>query len=195
MFRMVSIIAFVCLLGGLFLHMLVFPCKLKFELAPFKKGFLNIIYALIVLGLRVSFVGLLVTGFGPLLAGGKLEGYLLMLHATCAPVFIGCATLYILINAGKFVFDKKDADFILGGCKIKGCRLTDSGIGAKCGFWVLAAMMIPLTLTMVLSMLPLFGTDVQHLLFEVHRWCALVFALAAIGELYMLVRMEAIKNS
>lgn len=191
MFRMVSVIAFVCLAGGLGLHMLIFPCKLKLKPAAFKPGLLNIIYALIDLGLKVSFAALLLSGFGPLVSGGKLHGYILMLHATFAPVFIGCSTLYILINAGRFVFDKKDADFIMSGCKIKGCWLTDSGLGAKCGFWILAAMVIPLTLTMVLSMLPLFGTDVQYLLFEMHRWCALVFGLVAISELYMLMRMDA----
>ena len=197
MFRMVSAIAFGLLFVGLGLHLLIFPCKLKVSLFKFrsKAEIINIISGIICFGLLASFLGLFVTGFGPLLLGDKLHGYLLMFHATCAPVFIVCAGLLVLMYAGKHAFDLNDADAFKSGCSLKKglnnrCWLTDTGLGAKVCFWVLAVLAVPLAMTMVLSMLSLFGTEIQQCLFEMHRWIALVFALIMFFELYMLLRMN-----
>ena len=105
--------------------------------------------------------------------------------------------IVVLLGAGQYVCSRKDADAIQHRfCGRKdGCWVTDTGIGAKVGFWLLAVLSLPVTLTMVLSMLPLFGTHGQEMLFLLHRWSALFFALTAIVELYMLVRMEVIKDT
>ncbi|MHC5093151.1 MAG: hypothetical protein ACYSO2_04535, partial [Planctomycetota bacterium] len=71
----------------------------------------------------------------------------------------------------------------------------DTGIGAKAGFWTLIVMSLPVTLTMVLSMLPIFGTHGQKILFHAHRWCALIFALIAMIELYILIRIGVLKDT
>ena len=141
----------------------------------------------------LSFAVLVVTGFGPLFLGHRLEGYLLMIHAAFAPVFIGCVAVVAVLSAGKYAFTKKDGEIFSSRClgtNAKGCWLADSGIGAKAGFWALLVLSLPVTLTMVLSMLPLFGTNGQGFLFEAHRWCALAFSLVAIIEVYTLIRME-----
>lgn len=202
MFRVVSAIGLVVLWIGLVLHFLVFPCKLKMRLftVQLKAGMLHIMSLLICLGLVVSFMGLFITGFGPLFMGDKLHGYLLMLHATCAPVFIVCAGLFVLTGAGKHAFDMNDADIIKTECSMKKsrtktCWLTDTGLGAKSCFWMLAVLAVPLTMTMVFSMMPLFGTEIQEFLFEMHRWIALIFALIMFLELYMLLRMNHLKDT
>ena len=145
----------------------------------------------------LSFLVLFLTGFGPVLFGGKLHGWLLMIHATFALVFIACAAIVVFLGAGQYAFNQGDADHLPKTClpvKSSCCWLTDTGIGAKAGFWMLTVLILPVTLTMVLSMLPLFGTHGQELLFHWHRWCALVFAWIAIVELYMLIRMEVRKD-
>ena len=145
----------------------------------------------------LSFALLAITGFGSLFFGYRLEGYLLMVHATFAPVFIGCLAVVAILSAGKYAFSPKDTQMLSSRCpetNVKGCWLTDSGIGARAGFWALLVLSLPVTLTMVLSMLPLFGTKGQAFLFETHRWCALTFALITIVELYILVRMEILKE-
>jgi hypothetical protein len=76
----------------------------------------------------------------------------------------------------------------------EGCWLTDSGTGAKVGFWILLVLSLPVTLTMVLSMLPLIGTEGQAFLFQAHRWSALFFVWVAIFEFYTLIRMEIRKE-
>lgn len=216
MFRMISMISFLVVLGGLGLHHLIFPCgyvsrfaigsllRKKVHLFTLlfleqKLGWIGRFRKLVFLLALLSFLVLLLTGFGPVLGGSKLQGYLLMIHATFAPVFIACTAVIALLGAGRYVFNKKDAENIPGPiCKkpatTKGCWLTDTGVGVKAGFWFLLAMSLPVTLTIVLSMLPWFGTEWQELMFHAHRWSALGFTLVAIIELYMLARMQILED-
>ena len=213
-FRWISIIAFVGLLGCLFLHHLIFPCgyKSRFSLGSLIRKKVHLLTLLFLpqklgpagrlcklaflLGL-LSFCILALTGFGPLVFGGRLQGYLLMIHATFSPVFIACAAVVAVFSAGRYAFNKTDSEAALHICKYgrgEGCWLTDTGVGAKAGFWFLLIMTLPVTLTMVLSMLSWFGPDGQEFLFVTHRWCALIFALAATIELYILIRMGVIED-
>jgi len=123
------------------------------------------------------------------LLGSRLQGYLLIIHATFAPVFIGCTAIVALLGAGQYRFKKEDLKVIGKSSETAGCWLTDTGVGAKTGFWLLVILALPVTLTMVLSMFQLFGTDGQEFLHVAHRWSALAFSLIAIAELYILVRM------
>jgi len=207
---MISMSAYAVVLLGILLHHLIFPCGYEkrfslYSLIRKKVHLFTLIFpeqklswpqkickCIFMIGL-LSFAVLAITGFGPLFFGQRLEGYLLMIHATFAPVFIGCAAIVAVLGAGKYAFSGKDAEVLSCRCmesNAKRCWLTDSGVGAKAGFWVLLVLSLPVTLTMVLSMLPLFGTDGQAFLFEAHRWCALAFALIAIVELYILIRMQ-----
>ena len=214
-FRWISIIAFAGLLACLFLHHLIFSCGYKscFSLGSLIRKKVHLLTLLFLpqklgpagrlcklaflLGL-LSFCVLALTGFGPLLFGGCLQGYLLMIHATFSPVFIACGAVVAVFAAGRYAFNKTDlkaAPWYRRCASDDRCWLTDTGVGAKAGFWFLLVMTLPLTLTMVLSMLPLFGPDGQEFLFHAHRWCALVFALAAVTELYILIRMGVIEDT
>lgn len=215
MFRWIAIISFGVVFAGLFLHHLLFPCgyKPRFSMGSLirKKVHLFIllfpeqklslpgkIRKLIFLLALLSFVVLLLTGFTPLMLGSRLAGYWLIIHAIFAPVFIGCTALIALLGAGQYRFNKEDlnvAGLVNKSSEVNGCRLTDSGIGAKTGFWFLMVLSLPVTLTMVLSMFPLFGTHGQELLYHLHRWCGLVFACIAIVELYILIRMGVLKDT
>ncbi len=211
MFRVVSLVSFIVVLGGIGLHHVLFPCGCKPRFAPTSlirklvhlltlifleqyRGWAGRIRKLAFLLGLLSFVILLLTGFVPLLLGGRLEGYWLMLHATLAPVFIVAATVVVVTGAQQYRLLKRDADDIATLWKTRRqrrtCLLTDTSAAPKVGFWLLAALTLPVTLTMALSMTPLFGSDGQLFLFEMHRWSALAFALAAIIELYILIRRD-----
>jgi len=213
-FRVFSIIAFAVVLGCLLLHGLIFSCgyECRFWLGSLVRHIMNLFVQLFqpqkpvlvgrlpklafLLGL-LSFCVLLLTGFGPLLFGCRLQGYLVMIHVTFAPVFIVCTAFIAIAGAATYAFNRKDADAIQHRfCSRKeGCWVTDSGVGAKAGFWVLVAMSLPVTLTILLCMLPLFGPEGQEFMFHAHRWCSLFFALTAIVELYMLMRIGVLKNT
>lgn len=209
MFTIVSILGFAAVIGGVVLHHLLFPCgsKQRFSVGTLIRKKVHLLTLLFLeqslnwggrfrklaflLGL-LSFAVLLLTGFVPLLLGGRLEGYWLMLHATFAPVFIACAAVVVITGAQHYRFLKRDcddlADLWASRKARKGCWLTDCSAAPKAGFWLLAALSLPVTLTMVLSMTPLFGTEGQVCLFDLHRWSALAFALAALVQLYLLIR-------
>ena len=108
-----------------------------------------------------SLLALAATGFYAAVCGEAMHGYLLMLHVTFAPPFIlGLLGLRDL-PAGRF------------------------DVPQKTYFWLLAAAGVVLTLTAVLSMMPLAGTYWQGMLYESHRYTALVLLMATIVHLYV----------
>lgn len=193
------------LFAGIVLHHLLFPCGYKPRLSP-DSLIRKIVHLFILLfpeqklslpgkirkfafllGL-LSFIVLLLTGFIPLMSGSRLEGYWLIVHATFAPVFIGCTAVIALLGAGQYRFKQKDIT-CEGIDGIRSCRPTQSVIALKTGFWLLIILSLPVALTMVVSMFPWFGTEGQEFLYVAHRWSALGFSLIAWIELYILVRM------
>jgi len=209
MFRVVSLIAFLAVFGGIVLHHLLFPCgsEKRFSIGTLIRKKVHLFTLLFLeqtlnwgsrlrklaflLGL-LSFVVLLLNGFLPPLLWGRLEGYWLMLHATFAPVLIASAAVVVITGAQRYRFVKQDADHLAELWTHRkarqGCWLTDCSAAAKVGFWLAAALSLPVALTMVVSMTPLFGTYGQEWLFEWHRWSALVFALVVLFTLYVLIR-------
>jgi hypothetical protein len=53
----------------------------------------------------------------------------------------------------------------------------------RIGFWVILVLSIPVMLSLMLCMLPIFGSHGQEVLFEIHRWCALLLAMMIIFEI------------
>lgn len=213
MFREISIFAFGAVLLFIAAHSVIFRCGFK----PVRMVVLQIatLWDLLlgpapnwIVGIRIlafwggllSFGILLLTGFVPLLLGGRMEGVWLMLHVTLAPVFIGCAAVVVLTGAQRYSFQKRDVEQLAALWKARRqkprcCCVMDSAAAAKAGFWVLAALSVPLVLSMALSMTPLFDTDGQHFLFHLHRYSALLFSLAAMITVYILIRGEIRKDT
>jgi formate dehydrogenase gamma subunit len=147
----------------------------------------------------VCFIVLAVTGFAQrLILGEAISGYWLMLHATFAPVFAVCLALLALMWAPRFVFRWGDWPWLEGLIR-RFIRLEseaaepDSGgfnLGQKITFWLIIILALPLILSIVSSMFPFFGTHCQELLLDVHRYTALVLALAAIVHTYLMIRTQ-----
>ena len=125
----------------------------------------------------VSFIVLLVTGFGPLWLGYRLSGWLLIVHAAFAPVFIGCAALLALGWAEGMIFR--------GG----------SDAVEKLCFWLLIFLSLPLALSMILSMFTFFGTAGQDFLLVLHRWSGVAFGCIALIFFYLLVRRQVVMEN
>ncbi|MHC4603747.1 MAG: cytochrome b/b6 domain-containing protein [Planctomycetota bacterium] len=138
----------------------------------------------------LCFVVLAITGFYPTLVLGKhISGYLLMLHATFAMVFAICLAVLAVMWASHCRFNENDwpglQHFLERITLAKNAGeepLNKSGrLGQKITFWLLVMLALPLILSMVSSMFPLFGTNGQKLLLELHRYSALLFTMAAIN--------------
>ncbi|NUQ62369.1 MAG: hypothetical protein HUU20_07765 [Pirellulales bacterium] len=55
---------------------------------------------------------------------------------------------------------------------------------SKLMFWLILACGFVVTMTMLVSMLPIFGSDGQHTLLDIHRYSGLAVVVAAVLHLY-----------
>jgi cytochrome b subunit of formate dehydrogenase len=198
MYREISIIAFVITLGGMGLFCLVRPCK-EYRRLPLKKlSIADIFRKLVYLLALLCFVVLAITGFYPTLVRGEhISGYLLMIHATFAPIFAITLAILAVMWSGHCRFTGGDWPWF--GRLVQRLTLTksttqelktESCLGQKITFWMIIFLALPLILSIVLSMFPYFGTYWQELLMSVHRYTALFFALTAIVHTYLLIRTK-----
>ena len=215
MFRTISIISFIVAFAAIAVHyvacLLSRPRKwrpieiirklvrlLTLLLLEQRLSAIGILKKLIYLLALFCFAVLLITGFGPrLILHNSLSGYWLMVHATFAPVFALCLVALAVMWAYSFRFKsdcrplphpvqpgKTNEDNIAGG----------SILVMKICFWLICVLALPLFLSIVLSMFPLFGTNGQELLFQLHRYSALLLALAAIVHIYLLITTQLRKQ-
>ena len=144
-----------------------------------------------------SFGALFLTGFGPAFLGLRLAGYLLIAHVTCAPVFVVSVTFLILVRTKANAFVRANAEPVLAFLKVpvqEPLQPGDTGLVAKGCFWAIAVLALPLVLSSVLSMFPLFGTTGQQMLFEAHRWCALAVTCLVLVHAYATVRRRVTRD-
>jgi len=216
MFRTVSITGFIVTFVGIAICCIAFPCHqgcrwspveilrrifrlftfllLKWKLTP-----LGVLRKLVYILALFCLVVLAVTGFYPTLVLDKhLSGYLLMLHATFAPVFAICLAILSVLWAHNCRFTPNDWPWLqrviqritLGESRDEEAHCESSGVGQKIVFWLIVILAPPLILSIVLSMFPLFGTEGQEFLVDAHRWTALAFALVAIIHTYLMIRTK-----
>lgn len=111
----------------------------------------------------ISLIILAITGFAPMILDSHLHGYMLMAHMTFVPVFVICFVALVILTANRM---------------------------SRWGFLLLLALFLVMSLSMALSMFPLFSTSQQQCLLEVHRWSAMAFSLMAVIELIMLKKQS-----
>jgi cytochrome b subunit of formate dehydrogenase len=154
----------------------------------------------------LCFVVLAVTGFYPtLVLGEHISGYLVMVHATFAPVFAVCLAVLAVMWANRCRFTYSDwpwfQSIVQRVTLVKSAgeeaHSKSSGLGQKMTFWLLIFLALPLILSIILSMLPLFGTHHQELLLASHGYVAMVFTIVAIVHIYLVIqiKMQDIMNT
>ncbi len=219
MFQMISIIGVAVTVAGIALHSIAFPCGAKrwwerrWDAIEILKKLVHLL-TLLFLEQKLSLVGalkklvyllallcfvvLVVTGFyRPLVLGEHISGYLMMVHATFAPVFAVCLAVLAVMRARHCRLDQSDCpslQYILQRVtRLKTASellCKSSRLGQKMAFWLIIFLALPLILSIILSMFPLFGTHWQELLLSMHRYTALVFALVVIVHTYLVIRTK-----
>ncbi len=118
-----------------------------------KWSLINVLRMLVYLVALVCFVVLVITGFYPVLVqGGHLSGYLLMIHATFAPVFAGCLAVLALMWADNCRFDKSDWPWLqklLGREAAAEPADANCQLGQKMCFWLIILLALPVILSIV----------------------------------------------
>jgi len=139
-------------------------------------------------GLSAAFLLLLgLTGFLPVLfLGEHVSGALLIIHVTAAPLFALCLTALAFLWAHRLRFDEDDWHIVLDAKRRKGTT-EDRRIrlALKAGFWLVLLFSLPLMGSIVLGMFPLFGTEGETALIEVHGYSALLILVASIVVMHL----------
>ena len=200
MFRTASITCFIIVLAGIAIHCLASRPKLAAicsKKARQKLSLIGVLRKLAYLLALLCFAVLLVTGFAPRLAFARpISGYWSMLHVTAAPVFTVCVAVLAVMWAHNCRLDKNYWPWLQ---RILHHRNPNQAIPEKheltqkiC-FWLILLLVLPLALSVIVCMFPLFGTHWQEFFAAVHRYCALLFALLAIIHTYLMILTRANK--
>ena len=164
-----------------------------------KLSLVGVLRKLVYLLALLCFVVLAVTGFYPtIVLGEHISGYLVMVHATFSPIFAICLAVLAVMWARICRFNQSDWPWFgrivqrvtLVKSAAEETHFESSSIGQKISFWLIIILALPLILSIILSMYPLFGTYWQELLLGIHRYTALVFALVWIVHTYLLIRTK-----
>ncbi|MHC4148372.1 MAG: cytochrome b/b6 domain-containing protein [Planctomycetota bacterium] len=211
MFRLVSITVFLVVLGFICVHCVVSAVVTRYRWRPInifktlihlftllfleqKLNLVAVLKKLVYLLALLCFVVLVITGFYPVLVQAEhLSGYLLMVHATFAPVFAGCLAVLALVWADRCRFDKSDWPWLQKLLQQE-ARDKQTGtkhqLGQKICFWVIIILALSLILSIVLGMFPLFGTQGQEFLLDIHRYSTLLLAVVAVVHTYLIIRTK-----
>jgi cytochrome b subunit of formate dehydrogenase len=150
----------------------------------------------------VCYVVLALTGFYPvLILGEHISGFLVMLHVTFAPVLTVCLAVLAVMwasncrfTAGDWPWFERIVQRVTSVRSVdKTAKSKSSGLGQKITFWLIIFLTLPLALSIVISMFPLFGTHGQELLLGLHRNIAYIFTVVVIVHTFLLIRSTAKK--
>ena len=114
------------------------------------------------------------TGFVPsVLFGLHLSGYLLVLHMIIAPIFGLCMAMWALIWTKKYVMSEKDWLSVWNSLKTK--TNLSKELVQKLLYWLLVCLSMIVIFSMLISMFPIYGTNIQEMLLKIHQFSTLFF--------------------
>jgi hypothetical protein len=141
------------------------------------------------------FLALAVTAFVPVLfLGERVSGVLLVIHVTIAPFFSLFFTALALLWAHRLRLHA--GDWHVAGEATTPRTGSSSGRAApvkairlivKAGFWFALVVSLPLMLSIILGLYPLFGTEGQEYLMRIHGYSALALFLIVVVHTYILL--------
>lgn len=159
-----------------------------------KWSLIGVLRKLVFLLSILCFLILVVTGFVPrVVFGTVISGWWLMIHATAAPVFAACVAILAVLWADRNRLDKNYWPLLNRMLKRQPQSTAapeKHELNLRICFWVILTMSLPVILSAVVSMFPLFGTHGQEVLLQIHRYCTLLLSLFAIIYLYLAALIE-----
>lgn len=142
---------------------------------------------LIYMMVMLSIVALGATGFyATIVKGRQMGGLTLMAHVSAGGVFFTALAAMLIRWAEDCRLLDGDWRALCGNClgrRGKKGETAPAGrftAGQKFYFWGLAILGLVATLTMLVSMLPIFGTHGQELLYKLHRLSTLLIVMGAL---------------
>ena len=160
----------------LVLHFLIALSRGKGERRPRWAMLTKLIY----LGTVVTVLILAVTSFYSVLDHGAMHGWFLLLHAGSAGGFVVCLMLIAIIWA-------MPSQFRLGGRPDSPTEQSQPARFApmtKLAFWLMLISGVVTAGTMLISMLPLLGTEQLLQMINLHRYAGLLLVVSTLVHVY-----------
>jgi len=191
MFRLISIIAFLCTVIGLGLyHVILRSRHISHEKEPLDVPRFSLLERCVHAVAILSLITLGFTGFVSVVVfGSPLRGWLWLAHFMAAPLFAIALAIIALIWEEDGRFEDHDWKWArhLGGYLWKRHDLPAArfNAGQKAYFWFVGLCSILVILSGVERLYPIFGSAGQAVVFDIHRYSALVLVLAVITHFYL----------
>jgi hypothetical protein len=130
--------------------------------------------------------------------GDHPSGVLLVIHVTVAPFFALSLCLTTLLWAERMRLGRADWEAAKKILRWRSQARGDlSATIRRLGFWIVLLVSLPLLLSIILGMFPLFGTDGEEFLISLHGYSGLVLLSTALVITYagMMVSRNAHQNA
>ncbi len=129
-------------------------------------GFLRLIgYLFILTGVLILSISAMI----PVILGADhLTGIMLIVHVTFAPALMGVLFLFLILTGHLMTFNRQD--FL--NLRNRSINRKDF-FWQKVIFWIFSTTLVVAAGTIILMLFPLFGTDGQKILLDIHRITAL----------------------
>jgi hypothetical protein len=151
----------------------------------------NLWEKLIYLAFLLCVLDLAITAFYSVLKLDAMEGWFLFVHMVGSGGLVALLPLLAITwaEANRFGSGKRGAPVQQSAEAGRGVSDTDSRFPwiSKVAFWIILASGLVTVMTMLLSMLPRFGTDGLHALLDIHRYSGLLLVVATMFHLYGVV--------
>lgn len=126
------------------------------------------------------FILMFLSAYIPIILGSSLTGLFLLVHVTIAPLFSVFLAVLIVLTAHSNGFNK--TDFVNSVNDSKNRFNTGFNLSgySKFTFWLIVLFSIPTMVSIILGMFPLFGTEGQIYLLNLHRYSTLILLVLVI---------------
>lgn len=129
---------------------------------------------------------LAVTGFVPVIFGQAVVNFALILHLVLAPLFAIGITALALFWAQRHRFNEQDwkqmQQELKGGPRR--AALAQPNVWQKACFWLSVLLAVPVIVSTVLMMSPLYGTAGQEWLLHLHGYAGMLLLIVAVLHAY-----------
>lgn len=130
--------------------------------------------------LLISFLVMSTSAMIPVILGSDyLSGVMLIIHVTLAPVFAGAVAFFMILTAHHMVFNEQEWRD-LSGRRMSGRER----FWQKIMFWLFCTGVVISASAIILMLFPLFGSEGQEVLLDIHRTASVVLVLTAAGHFW-----------
>lgn len=123
-----------------------------------------------------------------IITGGHLTGTLLLIHVIAAPLFALTLAAASLLWSHDQQLSEQDLP-VLNGLIRTGTVTGSNGLAvlARVLYWLMLVLALPLILSIILSLYPLFGTEGENTLIGLHGYSALSLVVVTLLHGYILI--------